>query len=235
MAYHKLADEPKDSVMTEEKVVSKITELMETLDHVKKYNALARSLKKFALAIIISITIFFCATIFLAATGFIQTNNRPMGFIVGFILLLIPITGLVTGVMYVRRRVNSVKTGEWKQELSGGFPSALKILIELDWDKTFEEISVGKIGYAFYGLFKTGAYWFVTFFTIDIVLRATTFYLFNASIEGGVGLGLFALLLVLLFLGNNLFRRYKELQSLDMLLWELRWFSLELQRNEFKT
>lgn len=235
MAYHKIDDESKDSVMSEEKVVSKITELMETLDHVKKYNALARSLKKFALTIIISVAIFICASIFLAATGIIETNNRPIAFIAGFTLLLIPVIGLVIGVMYVRKRVNSVKTGEWKQELSNGFPSALKILMELDWDKTFDEISIGKIGYAFYGLLKTGAYWFVTFFALDIVLRATTFYLFNVSVEGGVGLGLFALLLVLLFLGNNLFRRYKELQSLDTLLWELRWFSLELRRNEFKT
>lgn len=235
MAYHKIDDESKDPVMTEEKVVSKITELMETLDHIKKYNALARSLKKFALAIIISVAIFICASIFLAATGIIETNNRPIAFIAGFTLLLIPIIGLVIGVMYVRKRVNSVKTGEWRQELSNGFPSALKILMELDWDKTFDEISIGKIGYAFYGLLKTGAYWFVTFFALDIVLKAATLYLFNVPVEGGFVLGLFAFLLVLLVLGNNLLRRYKELQSLDMLLWELRWFSLELRRNEFKT
>ncbi|HUK84560.1 MAG TPA: hypothetical protein VLU95_01720 [Candidatus Acidoferrum sp.] len=31
-----------NSVLTEESVVAKVVELMETLDHVKKYNALAR-------------------------------------------------------------------------------------------------------------------------------------------------------------------------------------------------
>ena len=45
-------------MITEESVVSKVEELMETLDLVKKYNAFARSLKKFTFFIVGSIAIF---------------------------------------------------------------------------------------------------------------------------------------------------------------------------------
>ena len=44
--------------MTEENVVVKIAELIETLDPVKKYNALAKSFKRYALIVLGSITIF---------------------------------------------------------------------------------------------------------------------------------------------------------------------------------
>jgi hypothetical protein len=39
------------------------------------------------------------------------------------------------GIILVRRKVNSIETGQWREELSQGFPSALKILMELDWKK----------------------------------------------------------------------------------------------------
>ena len=58
-----------NSVLTEETVVAKVAELMETLDHVKKYNALARSFKKFALIVLSSITVFLA---FGASLGFLK-------------------------------------------------------------------------------------------------------------------------------------------------------------------
>lgn len=48
----------KNSIMTEENVVAKVAELMETLDHVKKYNALSKSFKRFALIVLGSISVF---------------------------------------------------------------------------------------------------------------------------------------------------------------------------------
>ena len=225
----------KDSMMTEESVVSKVAELMETLDHIKRYNALARSLKKFALIIIGSIIVFLALGVSLAVIGIDENVNRPLFFVVGFFLLLVPVIGLAAGVLYVRKKVNSAETGEWKEPLSHGFPAALELLMELDWDKTFDEISVGKLSYLLYGFLKTGAYWFITYFTLSIVFSVITQGFLHLSLDGGLGLGLLALFIVLLFLGKDLLRRYKEVQSLDMLLWELRWFSFELRRAEFQT
>lgn len=223
-------------MIPEESVVSKVEELMETLDHIKKYNALAGSLKKFGIVIAISFVIFFILNGMIDFLDVSSMIDRPVFFLVLFLLLLIPLVGIAAGVLLVRKKVNSVRTGEWKEELSHGFPSALKILMELDWDKTFDEISVGRLSYFLYGLLKTAAYWFVTFFALGFV-GATFAFLFSHGTPffGGFLSGLLALLIVFLFLRNDLLRRYKEIRALDLLLWELRWFSLELRRTEFQT
>jgi len=77
--------------MTEESVVSKVSELMETLDHVKKYNALARSLKKFAFIVLGSIILFL---VFAALVEFLRNNlalAEPALVVILPLLLLIPL------------------------------------------------------------------------------------------------------------------------------------------------
>jgi F0F1-type ATP synthase assembly protein I len=223
-------------MMTEESVVSKVEGLMETLDHVKRYNALARSLKKFAVVIASSFVIFLVLRGLVDFFDLSSMLDRPVFFSVLFLLILIPVVGIAAGVLIVRKSVNSVRTGEWKEELSHGFPSALKILQELDWDKTLDEISVGRLSYFLYGLLKTTAYWFVTFLALGLIGATFAFFFpLRSPFFGGFFLGLIALLIVFLILRNDLLRRYKEILSLDMLLWELRWFSLEFRRAEFQT
>ena len=222
-------------LMTEENVVAKVAELMETLDHVKKYNALARSFKKFALIVLGSITIFLALGASLGFLNLVATLDRPQIFLASVLLLLVPITGVTVGVLFIRRRINSVKTGAWKEELSQGFPSALKILLEMDWDETFDEISSGRVSYALYGLLKTGAYWIITVFAVGLLGNLLTFIILHkAGLFGGFILGLLSLLIVYLILKSDLSRRYNEIRALDKLLWELRWFSLELRRDEFQ-
>jgi hypothetical protein len=71
--------------------------------------------------------------------------------------VLIPATGVVVGILFVKRKIAAVKTGEWKEELSHGFPSALKLLSEMDWDATFAVVSSARSGYIMYGLVKGAA------------------------------------------------------------------------------
>jgi hypothetical protein len=224
-------------MLPEESVISKVEELMETLDHVKRYNALANSLKNFAVVIASSFGVFFALRGLVDFFDLSSMLDRQVFFLVLFFFLLIPLVGIAAGVMMVRRKVNSVRTGEWREELSHGFPSALKMLLELDWDKTIDEISVGKLSYFLYGLLKTAAYWFVTFLALGFIGATFVFFFFPLRSPSFFGffLGLIALLIVFLILRNDLVRRYKEIHSLDMLLWELRWFSLELRRAEFQT
>ena len=102
------------------------------------------------------------------------------------LLLLIPISGIAAGVVFIRRRINAVKTGEWKAELSHGFPSALKILLEMDWDETFDEISSGRVGYALYGLLKAAAYLIITLFLVGLLGNLAAFMVLGKG--GFVGL-----------------------------------------------
>jgi hypothetical protein len=222
--------------LTEGNVVAKVVELMETLDHVKKYNALASAFKRFALIIISSIAVFLAIGASLGFLNLVVTFDRPQIFVASILLLFVPITGVTAGVLFIRRRVNSVKTGEWKEELSHGFPSALKILMELDWEETFNEISSGRVGYALYGLLKAFAYFIISIFAIGLLGNLVTFIILHQTeLFGGPILGLIALLIVYLLLRNDLSRRYNEIRALDKLLWELRWFSVELRRAEFQT
>ncbi|MCW4006258.1 MAG: hypothetical protein NWF04_06670 [Candidatus Bathyarchaeota archaeon] len=223
-----------NSGLTEESVVSKVSELMETLDQVKKYNALSSSLKKFALIVISSIIVFLAVG---ASIGFLNLAiplDKPHIIIISVLSLFIPITGVAIGVLVVRKNVDSVRTGDWKEALSQGFPSALEILLDLDWDETFDKISRGRLSYAVYGLLKAVAYWVITFFAIGIAENFITFTLFHRiDVIGGPLLGLVSLLVVFLLLRNDLSRRYNQIRALDNLLWELRWFSNELRRAEF--
>ncbi len=219
--------------MTEEDVVAKVAELMETLDQVKKYNALTSSLKRFALIVIGSILVFLAVGASIGFLNLVATLDKPQFFLLAILLLLIPISGISIGVYFIRKKVNSIKTGEWQEELSHGFPSALKILTELDWDKTFDEISSGRVDYALYSLLKGAAYFIITLFTLGLVGNLVTFIFLHRALLGGPVLGLISLLVVYLLLREDFARRYNQIRALDNLLWELRWFSVELRRAEF--
>jgi hypothetical protein len=221
------------SQLTEETVVAKVAELMETLDQVKKYNALTSSLKRFALLVIGSLIIFLAVGGSIGFLNLVATLDKPQLFFASILLLLIPVSGISMGVFFIRKKVNSIKTGEWKEELSNDFPSALKILTELDWDKTFDEISSGRVGYTLYSLLKAAAYLTITLFTLGLVGNLVTFIFLHQGLLGGPILGLISLLIVYLLLRKDFSRRYHQIKALDNLLWELRWFSVELRRAEF--
>ena len=221
------------SQLTEDNVVAKVAELMETLDQVKKYNALTGSLKKFVLIVISSVLVFFAIAASVGFLNLVVPLERPQFIVIAILSLFIPIIGIGLGVFLIRKKVSSVKMGDWQPELSNGFPSALKMLLELDWDSTFEEISFGRFSYAIYGLFKTAAYWLVVCFAFGIIGNIISFIVLQQPLFGGPVSGLISLLIVYLVLREDLSKRYRQIRALDSLLWELRWFSNELKRAEF--
>jgi hypothetical protein len=162
--------------------------------------------------------------------------NSSLFYAIAFLTLLIPVAGLLMGILFVRKQMNKTKEGEWKDELSHGFSSALKILTDIDWDKTIDEIARGKLGYAIYGLVKAVAYLVITVFAFEFLWNGITILFLHQIILFGVILsGLFAIMFVFIVLRSDLLNRYRELSQLDMLVLELRWFSLEFSRAEFQT
>jgi hypothetical protein len=224
-----------ETMITEDQVSNKVAELMETLDHIKKYNALAKSLKKFVIIVGGSIAAFLAVlTLFeIYELELILTNT--MFFVVAFLLLLIPVVGLLGGVFFVRKQISLVKDGEWKSEISKGFSSTLKLLVDMDWEKTLEDISIGRLGYAIYGLLKAVAYIVVSVSAFELLWNGITLIFLHRLVWVGAAFwGLIAILVVALLIGNDLLRRYREIRALDMLVWELRWFSIEFGRAEFQ-
>ena len=225
-----------ETMITEDQVSNKVAELMETLDHIKKYNALAKSLKKFVIIVGGSIAVFLAVlTLFeIYELELILTNT--MFFVVAFLLLLIPVVGLLGGVFFVRKQISLVKEGEWRSEISKGFSSTLKLLVDMDWEKTLEDISIGRLGYAIYGLLKAGAYVVVSVSAFELLWNGITLIFLHRLVWVGAAFwGLIAILVVALLIGNDLLRRYREIRALDMLVWELRWFSIEFGRADFET
>jgi hypothetical protein len=156
-------------MMTEEKVISKVAELMETLDQVKKYNVFMRSLKNFVLIVGGSIAAFLILLTLFQIFDLDLNINSSLFFAVAFLTLLIPVTGLSTGILFVRKQMNTTKVGKRKEELSHDFSSVLKILTEIDWDKTIDDITMGKLGYTIYGIIKIAAYLVITVFAFEFV------------------------------------------------------------------
>jgi hypothetical protein len=224
------------TILTEDKVAIKVTELMQTLDQVKKYKAIAKFLPKFALIIGTTLGVFFALLTLFEILEFEHLLNTTMFLAVAFLSLLIPIGGLLSGVYLMRKKIMSIPEDQWKTEITKGFSSTLKVLIDMDWDRTFDAISDGRLGYAVYGLIKAGTYLVVIVSAFELLWNGLTLILMQQIVmAGSIFWGLVGTLIVVVLLGKDLLRRYQELRALDMLVWELRWFSLEFGRAEFKT
>ncbi len=223
-------------MITEERVASKVAELMETLDHIKRYKAIAKSLKKFIIIVGSSIAVFLAILTVFEIYELEHVLNSTMFFVVAFLMLLIPLAGLAGGVLYMRKQINAVKEGDWRPEISKGFSSTLKLLVDMDWEKTLEDISTARLGYAIYSLLKAGAYLVVSVAAFELAWNGLTLIFLHELVPvGALFWGFIAILVVAFALGNDLIKRYRELRALDMLVWELRWFSVEFGRAEFQT
>ncbi len=222
----------KNSTMAEENIVAKVAELMETLDQVKKYEVLARHLKMFTSIVVGSIVICVSVNLLISFLGLLSAFDEFQRFFLTFPLVLIPATGVVVGILYVRRKIDAVKTGEWKDELSQGFPSALKILSEIDWEASFDFVSSGRLGYAMYSLVKGAAYGFVAFFILGFTFNLVTYIVLHRTGALGYASFHFSLLVIFLYLRKDLSRRFNEIRAMDKLHWELRRFSHDLRSKE---
>jgi hypothetical protein len=238
--------------MSEEtQVVAKVEELMKALDQVKKYRALTRLMVDFALIMLVSVVLALSWELFVnfykLATGFYCYYGSPGLYTctaslatgsaivqaLGGLSLLIPTVGVLAGVLWVDRKLKSVKVEEWKEPLKEGFPAALKLLEELKWDTVLEDIRASKIGYAVYLVVKVVGYWLFAFVLLSLP------YVFGMSLlHVGVNLYipvLLSLVLVLVLSRDDLHKKYRQVVSLDNLMWELRWFSSGFKSAKFET
>jgi len=222
-----------ENSITEEKVMTKVTELMETLDEIKKYEVLSTHFNKFALTVISSIVIVILASTLLPYSGLLASFDPAQRFFLMFLLVLIPISGVVIGVVFVRRKINSVKTGEWKDELLHGFPAALKILSEMNFQSSFIKISSCGLNYVMYGLVKGIAYWIIAYFVAGLIFNLTTYIIVHQTqILGGASMWT-ALLVTFGYLKKELSKRFNEIRAIENLQCELRRLGHELRGTEF--
>jgi len=220
------------SSMSEENVVKKVAELMETLDEIKKYNVLERYLKRFTVIVVSSIAICIAVNLSISFFGLLSAYNEFEWFFLNFPIVLIPSVGVIAGIFYIKRKINAVKTGEWKEALSKGFPSALKLLLEIDWDNSFDVVSSGRLGYVMYSLVKGAAYGFIFFFIIGFLLNLLTYIVLHRIGALGYASFHFSFLAIIIYLKHDLSKRFNEIRAIDKLQCELRRLSDELRTAE---
>ncbi len=239
--------------MSEEAVVTKVEELMKSLDQVKKYKAFARLMVDFVVIFLVSIVALFflelTVNLYRLVSGFSSYFPTPTSFTtsysptgspspilqIGIVLslLLIPAAGLLIGMFWVDHKLQQVKLEEWKNTLKEGFPGALKLLQGLDWDSVLEDIRVSKISYSVYFMVKVVGYWVLALviLTIPYTLAASLIH----TSPNLFFLTFISLAIVLILSRGDIQKRYRQVMSIDTLLWDLRWFSNEFRTAEFKT
>jgi hypothetical protein len=220
------------TIVEEEELSSKVGELMTTLDQVKKYKELARSVSDFALILLstlIAILFVYIGVDLYQASGGQFPQDLILSGAEGLFALIIFGVAFVFGTLWLDRRSRRLKVGEWKKEFENDETvGAMKILAGLDWPSVFQDIRYSKIGFVFYSILKIIGYSILVFI---LIFLATGIFLEDPlHIQlNFVYVAIVSLILVLVLSRKDLQRRYNQSWALDSLLWELRWFDSEFR------
>jgi hypothetical protein len=228
--------------MSEEDVVAKVGEMMQSLDEVRKYRELAYALIDFAgimaVATILALLVAVAQGVYAVMFGFSTSSFFtffsgfiPAAGLAGVLPIFIVFGGFLGGVVWIGRRVDRVKTGEWKETLDEGVPGAVKLLTETDWDSLLSTVSLSKVAFALYALVKIIGYFLLIGLLLsfgEIFVGGLVGYTYNIAF-----VTMASVILALLANRKNLEMAFKRLRSLDLLFWDLRWFYSEFKQAEF--
>ncbi len=225
-------------MVEEQDLSSKVEELMTTLDQVKRYKELARSLIDFALIMlgsVAAILFVYIGTDWYQAVAGPLPSSIIMPSIGGIVLsdvqglsaFVIFLAGLMIGIYWSGKRMNRVKVGEWRVQQKEGTLGAMKLLSGLDWPSVFQDIRYSKLGFVLYSVLKIIGFWIVASFFAYFILAIPWSYLHVQLSSDYVYI--VALIIVLVLSRKDLQRRYNQPWALDSLLWELRWFDSEFR------
>jgi hypothetical protein len=229
-------------IVSEEEVVRKVSGLMATIDDVKRYAELGASMVDFATIIVASLAA--ALALCVAQAAYDVAVGIPTGSAVAFFGILVPASpylglgvvivfssGLVIGALWVRRRVERLATGGWRKTLEEGVPGAVKLLSETDWDALLSTVRLARPAYLFYAILKVVGYSIAVVFIL--VIGAGIGGLWYVVPLNLALVGVLSAVGVLLLTKGSLAKGYQKLQSLDLLFWDLRWFSSEFKRAKF--
>jgi hypothetical protein len=211
---------------------SKMAEFMTALDQVKKYRTLVASMTDFVLILLGTVVAALSVNISMRLFTLFIGRNDGLSIVTSFLFFLIFPAGIIIAILWVRRKMKSVKIGQWKGTLSEGAPGAIELLQSLEWERIFSDIRYAKLGFFLYGIAKILAYWGLTsvfLFMLSVGVEAV----FHMNVDYVIVL-LFSLAIVLLLSRNDLRKRYDRMWRLDWLLWELRWFESEFRDANFE-
>lgn len=236
--------------MSEQAVVGKVEELMKTLDQVKRYKALARLLVDFLIIVLLSFIVLCTIELSVNLYHFMHGSTYyyipinplvtvppavpgPVDTFLAFLILIIPGTGIIAGIVWVNRKLYKVKQGTWRSTLNEGFAGALKLLQSLDWDAVLDDIRSSKIACALYLITRILSFWALAYLILYYPYAFVSMAIHTSA--NFYFLTFITLSFVLIFNKKDVQKKYRQITSLDALLWELRWFNSEFKSAEFQT
>jgi MFS family permease len=220
--------------LTEAILVAKMAEFLSTLDQVKRYHKLASTMADFVLVIAASIVALLAIQIAGALLNPYDFLSTWTSFSVVFSSVLVIGVGVLVGVVWVNRKVNSVPTQKWRSSLNEGASGVLKLLQEINWETVFNDIRFAKLGFTLYGVVTVVAYWLLTSFIGVILAGFIGVNIFHFSFKPALVLGV-SLIFAVVLCQKDISKRYEHVGRLDSLLWELRWFEEGFRRTDFQT
>lgn len=224
----------------ENAVVERVGDLMKTLDDVRRYREIAYAMVDFlgivlALTIVVILIYFFQGLYDVTAgfplTGTVLLFGIPTSTLLSLIVVIIELGGVLGGVLWVSRRVDGIKKGEWTKTLDEGVPGAVKLLSEMDWEEQLSVVSTARIAYLFYAVIKTAAYSFLVYWVLLVIPGLLGLWFIVPS--GGYFLIPFSIVLVLIVTKKSLQNGFARLRSLSLLFWDLRGFYSDFKSTEF--
>lgn len=229
----------------EQELVAKVEELMSSLDSAREYKEIAKAMIDSSL-ILLSATLMVLSVILifnlLELLGYINTFFifPPLVIYptVFYLLMLIIPVGILIG----RRRYSKRKMENWRDILKEGTPSAIKLLTELNWKETFEDLRAMKwaiiiraIGVIVINYFLIQLLVFIIH--VLVLIFRESFY--SASYFAYIDLYYLAIYIIpipiAVFVSKSDLRKYyQKLGAADYLLWSLRWLYNELKGMKFE-
>jgi uncharacterized membrane protein len=226
--------------MSETDVVEKVSELMRTLDDVKRYRELAYAMVDLLAIMVVSaiavILITFSQGVYDVVSGYPAYgiglfDGIPTSESVSLVVIVVALAGILGGILWVDRRVRRTRTGEWAKTMEEGLPGAVKLLSDMDWESQLGMISTSRTAYLFYALLKVAGYSLLTYIVLLFVGGFSGLWYIVPS--GPYLVIPISVVVVLIFSKKSLEAGFNRLRSLDLLFWDLRWFYSEFKRAEF--
>lgn len=231
--------------MTEIETAEKISDLLSSLDTVKKYSSVRG--KFLPLLFLVLSTLFVIALTqllinyydYLTATPYLGSIPTPgsIGYEGEFYSIWVPIIAIISlssviASLIIRNAIKSVSKPYFEEARKEGVLGLIGILDNIDFQAILRDVSGAKMGYLLLSVLKTILYWVIVFIAVFIVftylsLLAILIVPIWATIAG-------SLALVLILRRRRYAADFRKIWYFDSLLWELRWLYTEFKGSEFQ-
>lgn len=224
--------------MKEDDAVAKVSEFMANLDTIRRYKRSVilfwKSMGIFlvAMALILSMEVAY-ALVGLFTGGF-DVSLLFVSPLVILLNILFFFVGLLAIAVYIDQRVSHVKEGNWEAALSEGFPGALKLLLDMDWESVMEDTKTAKLGLMGSVIANVAAVSLIILFILSAINSAIIPFIFHIQLDFTILVSISILLAILQF-RKGIDEKLKAVWGMDYLSADLRWFVDELKRAELET